>query len=207
MLFNKDTFREFQNKEEAAEWGKAHYSDWLPKLQNQDYEPQTPAEKFFRYYTQGIHYIYNRTLRSSNIDKYDFEDSCVTKEMFIDGVAEISKRTLCENIITYRYVATDILRGMKKWSNVKIIRKGSVLTDRGFFSTTLSLDSVTDRDYAKLKGHSLFYIYVPKNTPCVYVDLISDMNENEILFAPNIKLKVLDSCCFGRHIKCAVVND
>ena len=95
---------------------------------------------------------------------------------------------------------------MKKWSNVKLIRKNSILTDKGYFSTTLSLDSVVGRHYATLKRHSLFYIYVPKGTPCVYVDLISDMHENEILFAPNIKLKVLGSYWFGRCIECVVVN-
>jgi len=43
MQFNRDAFREFESKDEASEWGKEHYSDWLPKLQNQDYKPQTPA--------------------------------------------------------------------------------------------------------------------------------------------------------------------
>ena len=206
MAFNIDSYREFANKDEAAEWGKLHYSDWMPELQNQNYSPQTPSEKFFRYYTQGIHRTYNRILRYSSIDKYDFEDSIVTKEMFLDGIAEINKHYLCEDIIVHRYVDIDILHDMKKWSNLKIIKRNSILTDKGFFSTTLSLDSVEDRDYATTKGHSLFYIYVPKGTPCVYVDLVADMHENEILFAPNIKLKVLSSCWFGRYIECVVVN-
>lgn len=55
--------------------------------------------------------------------------------------------------------------------------------------------------------HSLLYIYVPKGTPCVYVDLISDMGENELLFAPNIKLKILSNCLFGKYIECVVINE
>lgn len=43
------TYKVFSD-EEAAEWGKKYYSDWLPKLQNQEYKPETPAEKFFRWY-------------------------------------------------------------------------------------------------------------------------------------------------------------
>lgn len=30
--------------EDAIEWGKFHYSDWLPRLQNQDYKAETPCE-------------------------------------------------------------------------------------------------------------------------------------------------------------------
>ncbi len=206
MKFDRNLYKEF-TKEEAIEWGKKHYSDWMPELQDQSYTPKTPAEQFFRYYTQGIYNFYNKILRYSGIDKYDFEDSIVNKEMFLDGIAEINKHSICENIIVHRYVDIDVLHDMKKWSNVKLIRKNSILTDKGFFSTTLSLDSVDGRDYATLSRHFLFNIYVPKGIPCVYVDLISDMNENEILFAPNIKLKVLDSYWFGRYIECVVVND
>lgn len=207
MKVDKKLFREFVDKDEATEWGKEHYSDWMPQLQNQNYKPQTPAEQFFRYYTQGIHNTYNRILRYSSIEKYDFEDSGVTKEMFIDGTAEINNQFLSEDIIVHRYVDIDLLRDMKKWSSVKILKRNSILIDKGFFSTTLSLDSVQNRDYATLIGHSLFYIYVPKGTSCAYMDLVSDMHENELLFAPNIKLRVLGSFYFGRYIECIVVNE
>lgn len=207
MQFNYKSFREFTNKNEATQWGKKHYSDWMPRLQDQNYKPVTPAEQFFRYYTQGIHYIYNRILRESSVDKYDFKDSNVTKEMFIDGINEIQKQHLPEDILVYRYVDTDLLKDMKKWSNIKLIKRNSILTDKGFFSTTLSLDAVSNRNYATLKHHSRLYIYVPKGTPCVYVDLISDMGENELLFAPNIKLKILSNCLFGKYIECVVINE
>lgn len=207
MNFNYESFREFTDKEEAAQWGKEHYGNWMPQLQDQNYKPITPAEHFFREYTQGTHYIYNRILRDSTIDKYDFEDSTVTKEMFIEGVNEINKQHLSEDILVYRYVDSDLLKEMKIWSGVRLIKRNSILTDRGFFSTTLSLDSVSTRDYATFKYHSLFYIYVPKGTPCTYVDLVSDMHENELLFAPNIKLKILGNYWFGKYIMCVVVND
>ena len=207
MQINIEAFKEFTNKDEATQWGKEHYSNWMQQLQDQNYKPVTPAEQFFRYYTQGIHYLYNRILRTSSIEKYDFEDSIVTKEMFIDGINEIKKQRLSEDILVYRYVDTDILKDMKKWSGINLIKQNSILTDRGFFSTTLSLDAVSKRDYATFKHHSLLYIYVPKGTPCTYVDLISDMNENELLFAPNIKLKVLSSHRFGKCIMCVVINE
>ncbi len=207
MKFDRNSFREFTDTE-ATEWGKEHYSDWMPELQNQDYKPQTPAEQFFRYYTQGIHTTFNRILRDTSIETYNYEDSSVSKEMFLDGIAEINKQPIAEDIMVYRYVAKDILRDMKKWSNVKLIRRNSIIFDKGFLSTTLSLDSVKGRHYATLRGHSLMCIYVPKGTPCAYMDLVSDMHENELLFAPNTKLKVIGNYhWFVNLIECVVVNE
>lgn len=206
-MFNRNSFKQFSNKDESEKWGTEHYNDWMVELQNQSYDPQTPAEKFFRYYTQGINHVYNRILRHFNINTYDFKDSFVSKEMFLDGISEIEKHPVCEDIIVHRYVHKDILHNMKNWSNVKVIKPNSILTDKGFFSTTLSLDSVIGRGYATPIHHSLFYIYVPKGTPCVYLDLISEMYENEMLFAPDVKLKVLNRDLLCKFIECVIVND
>lgn len=206
MKFNKNSYREFQNKEEAVEWGKEHYGYWLPKLQDQDTDAQIPAEKFFRSYARGSPSVYNNILRYNNINTYDFTNYPISKDEIIGGAAEINKNFLSENIVVYRYVSPIVLREMKTWGNIKYIRKNSILTDKGFFSTTLSLDSVTERDYAQKKNNFIFKIYVPKGTPCVYVGLIVGMNENEMLFAPNIKLKVLTNCWFSRNIECIVIN-
>ena len=65
---NTSSFRRFSN-EEALEWGRKHYSDWLINMQNQDNKPATPLEEFFRYYTQGAHVSFNSTTR---LDKRDF---------------------------------------------------------------------------------------------------------------------------------------
>ena len=212
MRFKIDTFREFQNKEEAAEWGKEHYSYWMPKLQdlqNQENDLQLPVEKFFRNYI-GTSHIYNRVLRYNDINTYDFTDHPITKNEIIEGSAEINRNLLSENILVYRYVSKKLLKVMKEWSNLKLIRHNSILTDKGFLSTTLSLDSVTERSYAQSKNSRIFKIYVPKGTPCVYVGLLSYMNknnENEVLFAPDIKLKVLVNHWLGGYIECVVVND
>lgn len=207
MEYNGELYKEFTN-DEASEWGKKNYSHWLINLQDQDNMPKTPVEKFFRYYTQGIHYFFNRILRYGDIETYVFDNNVLSKDMFIEGIDEIRKNVITENIVVYRYVSKNILRDMKKWGNIPVgpIRKGKILLDKGFMSTTLSLSSVRDRDYSNPLNHSLFTIYVPKGTPGVYVDLISDMHENEILFAPGLKLKVISSL-FGRRVECVVVND
>ena len=201
MAFDRKSYKSFSD-EEATEWGRKYYGGWLPELQNQKYMPETPCEQFFRYYTQGVDYVFNRILRYSNIDEYNFENSIFSKEMFSDSIAEINKHKLRENIVVHRYVSKDILQKMKRWSHIHVIRKNTILMDKGYFSTTLCLDSVKGNSYATLKQHTLFKIYVPKGTPCVYVDLVADMGENELLFAPNIRLKVIHN--FGKYIECIV---
>lgn len=92
-----------------------------------------------------------------------------------------------------------------KFQNSRKLKKGATIFDKAFLSTTLARESVIGRDYANPKN-TLLKIYVPKGTPCIYLDLIADMGENEILFAPMTKLKVLDASFFGRYIECIVEN-
>ena len=62
MVIDYKSFKRF-TPETAEVWGRENYGNWLPELQNQDYEPQTPAEEFFRYYTQGVHNFFNKITR------------------------------------------------------------------------------------------------------------------------------------------------
>ena len=206
MNIDLNSFRVF-SPEEVGIWGKENYGDWLPQLQNQAYMPQTPAEKFFRWYTQGIHYAFNNRVRFVGVNDYNYTGSTFTKEMFLDSISEINKHRLVEDIVVYRYVENMLIKPMLKWGGSRRLKRNAILIDTGYFSTTLSLDAVKNNSYATLKGHSLFAIYVPKGTPCVFVDLISDMNENEMLFAPGIKLKVLGSYWFGKYVECIVINN
>lgn len=206
MNVDLNSFKEF-SLEEAEIWGKENYEDWFPQLQNQEYKPITPTEQFFRWYTQGTHYSLNRIARSGNIDDYNYTDSLFTKEMFLNSIAEINNHRLTEDIIVYRYIEKSLVKSMIKWGGSRRLKKNAILVDRGYFSTTLSLEAVNNHSYATLKEHLLFTIYVPKGTPCVFVDLISDMNEKEMLFAPGIKLKVLDNYWFGKYVECIVMNN
>lgn len=188
----------------AEAWGRKNYGSWLPKLQSQSHEPQTPAEKFFRCYTQGAHTIFNKITRCEDINSYDFSESIFTKETFDDGIDEIVRHLSPDNIVVYRYIPQHLIKRMLEWGNSKSLKRGSVLVDKGFFSTTLSTDAVSNRDYANVRERPLFTIYVPKGTPCVYVDLISDMHEQEMLFAPGVRLKVIGKHMLGKFVECVV---
>ena len=188
-MINKDAYRVFC-ADTAAEWGKKYYGNWLFEMQNQDNMPQTPAEKFFRYYTQGINHTFSRVLRSGcDIEKYCV-DSILSPEMFYDAIDEINSHPVQEDIVVFRYIDKETTRSMLKWGNLLYFKKGSIIFDKTFLSTTLTPETVQSRDYAR-NYRRLLKIFVPKGTPCLYLELIADMQENEVLFAPNLKLRVL----------------
>ena len=110
---NTSSFRRFSN-EEALEWGRKHYSDWMVNIQNKDNKPATPLEKFFRYYTQGAHVRFNSTTRLDNYLTCDFTDSFFSRQMFIDSIAEIKNHKLSENIVVYRYIPRTLIKAMLK---------------------------------------------------------------------------------------------
>lgn len=197
------SFKRF-TPETAEAWGRKNYGNWLPELQDQNYEPQAPAEKFFRYYTQGVHYFFNNIIRNHNIDTHNFNGTGFTREMFDDSVYEINSHPIPNDIVVYRFIHKHLIRHMLEWGNSKSLKRNSILLDKGFLSTTLSTEAVENRDYANLRERSLFTIYVPKGTPCVYVDLVSDMHEQEMLFAPGIKLEVISKHMFGKFVECII---
>lgn len=203
MSSNYNEYKSF-SLEEASDWGRENYGNWLTELQNQDYSPQTPAEEFFRYYTQGAHNFFNNLARYDKIDTFDFSNSFFKKEMFDDSIHEINSHPIPDDIVVYRYVPKPLISRMLEWGGSKSLKKNAILIDKGFFSTTLFLEAVSEQPYANDKKRFSFTVYVPKGTPAVYVDLVSDMNEQEMLFAPGIRLEVISKHFLGKSVECIV---
>lgn len=203
MDIDYKSFKRF-TPETAEVWGRKNYGNWLPELQNQNYEPQAPAEKFFRRYTQGVHNFFNNITRNHDIDTYNFNGTGFTREMFDDSVNEINCNLIPDDIVVYRYIPKTLIKKMLEWGNSKSLKRNSILSDKGFFSTTLSTEAVKNRHYADLAQRNLFTVFVPKGTPSVYVDLVSDMHEQEMLFAPGIRLKVIRKYMLGKFVECVV---
>jgi hypothetical protein len=109
-------------------------------------------------------------------------------------------------VITYRYLDRYLLKKMLDWSDNRSIKLGAVIFDRGFLSTTLTPEAVHIGSSSSILNTVLMKIYVPRNSPCVYLDLISDMHENELLFPPSTKLKILSRSLFSRYIELMVIN-
>ena len=191
-------YRDFTN-EEATEWGKKNFGNWLIEMQDQNIKPSKPVERFFRSYTQGIDYTYNDPLRFGNKPKKFIRNSISL------ATNEIISHPCSQNIIVYRYVNKFVFTKMKEWNNIHVIRKSNMIYDKAFLSTTLTPSTVQGHSYAQ-NYHRLLKIYVPKGTPCVYVDLISDMHENEVIFCPHTMLEVLSSQIMHKCIECKIVS-
>ena len=202
IKYNETSFKTFDDCS-IGEWGKNYYGDWMINIQNQNNKPITPAEKFFRYYTQGIHYVFNRALRNNCILEKFCEDNIIQANMFYDAINEMKIRPVPEDVVTYRYIDKEMLKNMLKWSGNKQLKKNNIIFDKAFISTTLTPESINPRSYAKYPIE--LKINVPAGTPCSYLELISDMHENELLFPPQTKLNVLDRFLFGRYIECIIV--
>ncbi|WNX85243.1 ADP-ribosyltransferase [Agathobaculum sp. NTUH-O15-33] len=190
-------FRTF-NEESVRAWAENNYGDWLKNIQQQDTEPDSPCERFYRYYTQGIGEVVNQHLRSgAEIDSF-FQDGPVTTDMMQAAIAEMHMLPCPDDIVTYRYVDP------KVWGLMK--RDASLIYDLAFLSTTLTRDTVAQRRYACNKHSYLMEIFVPKGTPCAYVELIADMQENELLFPPKTKLRILSKPLLSKRISCIIEN-
>lgn len=200
------TYKEYKSfsLDETSEWGRKNYGNWLTTLQSQEYMPQTPTEEFFRYYTQGAHTFFNKLARHDEIDTYDFNGNLFIREMFYDSICEINLHPIPNDIVVYRFIPKCLIEDMLEWGNSKSLKRNSILVDKGFFSTTLSLEAVAGHPYANLKERSLFKVYIPKGMKGVYVDLVSDMHEQEMLFAPGICLQVVSVHPFGKLVECMV---
>lgn len=189
--------------DEVEEWGRKYYGHWLVDIQNQENQPKTPVEQFFRYYTQGIHNMFNRVLREDKDMEEYCRESIISPDMIYGAINEMKNNPIQEDVVVYRFVNQNLLKSMLKWSGVNRLRKDTVIFDRAFLSTTLTLEAITSRHYAHHKN-TLMKIYVPKGTPCAFLELVSDMQENEVLFLPNTKLRVISRTLFNKYIECII---
>lgn len=193
-MITENNYLHFSSPVDASNWSYKHLAA------NIDMEQNSELYDFIRYYCQGIHHVYNRKLRFNTI-----EESIYIGHVQ-NAISTISEILIPENIITYRYVPEKIFQYMLKWSKVQWCRKGSIIFDKAFYSTTLTKNS-PNKQHIYHNYKYLLKIYVPTGTPGFYVDPYSEMNENELLLLPNTKLKVIKKRFQGLHtlIECEIV--
>ena len=120
---------------------------------------------------------------------------------------EILKFKLDESIITYRTLSYgDLLHSV----DLKKMKKGDIVTHKGFLSTGLVLDSLL-----KVHGEydTILKLYVPAGCNALYLDFISNReDEQELLFLPDTKLEIVSNNSFGwfskrkRLIVCKLIS-
>jgi hypothetical protein len=192
VVFESEKYKEFENSDEGNAWGWMHFSDVLTPEDNSAYESVL-------FYTGSMSRKWNKVLRRyPSIESGQFESSA-RGEFAEDGEqirrikevnSVVTQHRIPENIIVYRYTNKKLIR---KLCSAWILKRGMRFTDKGFFSTTLVSHLLMD--FAnKHECDCLLKIYIPKGTKGAYVSIKNSpsiLNEQEVLFAPNLKLEIV----------------
>ncbi|MGJ1412743.1 ADP-ribosyltransferase [Sphingobacterium thalpophilum] len=97
---------------------------------------------------------------------------------------EINKNTIEDNIVVLRLIHTRFLS--------KNIKKGMILKDKAFLSTTLNLNhrKNSEGEDLRITNVGLIFIKIPKGAKALYLEGISKKEEFEILLPQNTELLV-----------------
>jgi len=149
--------------------------------------------------------IFNKHLRyntelNPKIETENFIYSNITK--MID---KLQKYQIPDNIIVYRYISKGLLEEICPSYPPK---KGMIIQDKGFMSTTLLKESVNNYRHTQHSLNVLLEISIPAGTKGIYIGhLTNTLSEYEIILAPNTKLRIDDKIPFYNcYFKCTVVN-
>lgn len=177
-------YKEFHTTDSADTWIQ----------ENQHHFPSDADEdKLFLqaldYYTASGNPIFNDHLRQhKTIEKDNY---------FYPYIVQMTKKLptyqIPDNIVVYRYINKGLLKAMCDSYPPK---RGSILQDKGFMSTTLIRSSIANLKIEK-RLNVLLVISLPQGTKGTYIGLLPDsLPEYEILLAPNTKLHVDDKLPF-----------
>jgi hypothetical protein len=103
---------------------------------------------------------------------------------------EINQFRLKENVIAIRRISNNFLNDYLL--NNKKLKKGTVLNDKAFLSTSLDLSfrKNPDGDNPSLDNQTLIILKVDKNTNAIYLEHISKREEFELLLPNNLDIIV-----------------
>lgn len=194
LFYNGEIFKELETSDEADNWAKCYFNDVIEATINSE------TYMSLMYYTGSMARKWNAILRSIDVgfDSVDF-DKEYGKHFAPDGdqlrrtketYNFIISQSIPENIVVYRYMDFSVLeRYFNQCENIE----GELYIDKGFMSTTL-VASLLEEFSQKHQCNCLLKIYVPSGTVGAYVsphNNFSRLNEQEVLFPPNTKVKIL----------------
>lgn len=186
-MIERKAYKQFQTEQEALCWVTKYYRAWLNYIQEYKNakKPDNAAQLLYDY-TGGMNIPYNQYLRKmnelkkENVEQYSRDIDIITKE--------ISKFSLLENIVVYRYTSTGFFKTMFLSPKLQV---GKTYTDPGFMSTTL-VCNLLQAFAAKRKYNCLLKLYLPKGTKGAYVKFDDSLlNEEEFLLPPNTTFRVI----------------
>ena len=209
----QNKFKEFISLEDAIDFGRKYFSDWLKDFQTvgkmsrvfelcdleyrriKEAEGQECAEriksecsiyKAFSYYCGGSQGLLINELCRTGYSSFLFDiDTIKSIIEMMDN--EISRYTIKEDIVAYRTFSYGDLLKVQKRDRVD---KGDIIADQGFMGASLvKVNLLKEHNY-----DTIIKIYVPVGCHAIYLDLISHRpNEQELLFKRGTRLKVLSN--------------
>lgn len=191
----KTTYKNFLHFNDADNWVNI-YKDYFPSNNDTDKD----FLKALYYYTGNANTLVNRALRyDMSILEGDF-----MQPIFQKMIDKLPTYHIPDNIIVYRYISKGLLIEMCPSYPPK---KGMLLADKGFMSTTLVKESITNYRHSNSSLKILLEISVPAGTKGTYIGRINSLFEHEILLAPNTQLRINYKIPFyNRYFQCTVVN-
>ncbi len=208
-----EIYRRFSSIDEAKDWGNKNYSYWLPEYQlggklRGIYDTENPERylkgdfseeetqelrvdalenKWFSFYCGG-----NWGLAINEKNRYGYMDMDFTfpedelEEMQAVMDKRLNKSYVPENIWGYRFLEYSELCIS---TNRRYINWGAIIEDKGYMGVGLVKSSLKE-EFGSYD--TLLKIMIPKGAKGLYIDLISNREEEqELLFARGSKLKVL----------------
>lgn len=192
----KTDYKKFRFPHETHSW-YIKYKSYFPSDNDNDKE----FLQAINYYTASANSSFNNLLRyNTNLESDDFIYPYVIK--MID---KLPTYQIPDNIIVYRYISKRLLKAMCPSYPPK---KGMVMQDKGFMSTTLISESLDTHKQADISLKILLEISVPSGTSGTYVGHLKNMlAEYEVILAPNTQLRIdYKFPFFNRYFCCTVVN-
>lgn len=191
----KSQYKKFHNAKQVNEWYST-YSSFFPS----DKDDDTDFLKTIEFYTGNANTPINRVLRNNG----NFQYSEFLYNIYQKMRAKLSSYQIPDNVVVYRYISKNILNYMCSCSSPK---KGMIMHDDGFMSTTLLLDSIRDFVRPRPELNVLLEISIPKGTNGIYVGHLDCTEEEyEIILAPNTQLRIDYKTPFvNNYFRCTVV--
>ncbi|WP_159732054.1 ADP-ribosyltransferase [Sphingobacterium sp. 18053] len=183
--YHPNKYKHFNNFSDIKSWSRA-FDTYFEEISKEHYNNLISAEKIdtsqdaLQFYTGYVAESINNHLRRCEIVDPEF---VFNKEIEILS-REINKNSIEENIVVLRFIRSRFLN--------KNLKKGMVLKDKAFLSTTLNLNhrKNTEGNDLDLTKIGLIFIKIPKGTKALYLETVSKKEEFELLLPQNTELLI-----------------
>ncbi|MDF2517456.1 MAG: hypothetical protein K0R59_2752 [Sphingobacterium sp.] len=183
--YQPNKYKYFNNFSEIISWGKA-FNTYYDEVSREYYNNLISAKKIntsqdaLGFYAGYVARIINNHLRYHETFDPEFP---FNKEIDIIS-REINKNAIEDNVVVLRLIYSGFLS--------KNLKKGMILKDKAFLSTTLNLNhrkNMQGNDL-RLSNIGLIFIKVPKGTKALYLEPTSKKDEFEILLPQKTELLI-----------------